>query len=717
MAQKFVTASNATAGSRLNKVGKAAVQISSGVLAYLVHDQTNFLLRHSGSDHATDTAIATLTIANGFWSATNPVALCVDADDNLYAVGFGGTGSQPQRVRAQCWTKGAGLAWTQQAVLTGAADLLTTGSADELHAVWCGTGGGTNGKGHILLAGRRSAQTFYAILDAGALIAGAGVLVVNQGSSPVFLGAGNGGIGPEVVDLSPDGFGATQGICISGDGGSAAVRVGKWAVSSAGALSTDATITSTITVGTTTSSKARAIRYASNAWAVIVPSDTAAGRYKVGRWSFTAQLTAFTDSGAPTSMPLNAAALGWDAFLDPITASKVWIIALGTLAAGSTPVWRLGVSVGSGVTFDGAATADDTLTNTQTAQVGLRAVKSPRASIVDWQQYVQTAATPTYALDADYTAFNTAPNAPTNLAPANNATEDMAAGYTQQGVFSDPDASDTMSAYALRRKTTGAYEYWNAGTALWQGTEVWNALSVANGATFSVVFAAGKWTNATTYFWSFATKDAAGVSGPYAADFTVNASTAAVVTVTGPASPVTTTSRPDITWSLADPESDAQQTYDVRIESGAYGVVPGAGTAVMSTGELPSAPARSWTPTSDLVNGTTYRAFVRVKTNGQYSAWAYATFTMTLTAPTAPTLVVTEDVAGRRNVLTVVGTHNAVTFPATSFRVAYSDPDGSSGVLRTTAVGSTGGAGADLYDYEAPFHRDRSYEAFTDAEV
>lgn len=228
---------------------------------------------------------------------------------------------------------------------------------------------------------------------------------------------------------------------------------------------------------------------------------------------------------------------------------------------------------------------------------------------------------------------NVAPNAPQLLEPANGSTVDTSrTDWRHQ--FSDPNTGDTQSARAFRRKLTGAgsYSYWNAGTQAWQSTEVFNA-STSGAWAFPAGWAAG------TYQWSVATKDAMGLAGPYAADWTVTVTTPAVVTLTAPAATVTDDSRPPAVWTVADPEGDAQQSFRGVWESGAYGIVPGAGAAVYDTGVVndPGGAVRQWPPGVDLANGT-YRVFWQVTTAGATSPWVFRTFTMALTPPEAPTI-------------------------------------------------------------------------------
>ena len=314
-----------------------------------------------------------------------------------------------------------------------------------------------------------------------------------------------------------------------------------------------------------------------------------------------------------------------------------------------------------------------------------------------------------------YEPANLPPTAPTLVAPANAAVENLAAGFTFDWTPNDADTGDTQSAYAFRRKISGAgsYEYWNASTSAWQSSEVWNT-----GTATEVTFAASKWVNGNIYNWSVATKDAAGLAGPYASDFTVTGNAPPTVTPTAPTGTVTDTSRPAVTWSFSDPEGTAQQRYEVIIETGAYGTTPGSGTEVYDSGEVTST-ATSVTPNVDLADDTTFRAFSRVRSGSQWSAWGYTTFTLDLTPPGAPTLSAVADATLGRVAITVTPTHSDVDFPVASTIVEYSDD---AGATWTTVRGGTlyypaGPAAVTVYDYEAQPGIARQYRARTLAEV
>lgn len=261
---------------------------------------------------------------------------------------------------------------------------------------------------------------------------------------------------------------------------------------------------------------------------------------------------------------------------------------------------------------------------------------------------------------------NVAPNAPTLVSPSTGATVDflLAADRLFDWTFSDPDAGDTQSAWAFRRKISGAgsYEYWNVGTTSWQAGEVWNA-----GADGDYTFPAASWDNGTIYNWSVATKDQAALVGPYASDFTVTGSDPPTVTLIGPPATVTTTSRPAAEWTFSDPEGDAQRSYHVRLFTPAQYNDPGFDPndtglfpPVVDSTDTLSSGARSWTPGADLTNGATYRYYVRVSSAGgdMYSGWSFTTFTMSLDTPAAPTLTATADNANGRVILALQARDN-----------------------------------------------------------
>ena len=230
-----------------------------------------------------------------------------------------------------------------------------------------------------------------------------------------------------------------------------------------------------------------------------------------------------------------------------------------------------------------------------------------------------------------------APAAPTLGTPANASYLDVAAGVTFGPATYNSTDGNTQTAYALRVKTSaGSYQYWNAGTAALQSTIVWNTDAVALGGTWSVAIPAGVLADGNIYNWSLASQESTGLQGPFATDFTFTAQAAAVVTVTAPTGTITVTTEPTVSWTNSLPSGAAQTGYQVIVESGAYGAVPGTGAQAWDSGAVASA-ATTTTVGVPLATSTTYRVFVQVtETGGEASAWAYTTFTLQANSPAPP---------------------------------------------------------------------------------
>lgn len=137
---------------------------------------------------------------------------------------------------------------------------------------------------------------------------------------------------------------------------------------------------------------------------------------------------------------------------------------------------------------------------------------------------------------------------------------------------------------------------------------------------------------------------------------------APVAAVTAPTGTSTLSSAPPVTWTYTDPESDAQERYQVKIFSAAqYGIGgfdPETSPYTWWSGEVLSA-ALTATPTP--IANATYRAYVKVAdvgSSGRYGAWAFSGFVVNVTAPPTPTLVATADTAlSRVKLEATVGTY------------------------------------------------------------
>jgi hypothetical protein len=131
-----------------------------------------------------------------------------------------------------------------------------------------------------------------------------------------------------------------------------------------------------------------------------------------------------------------------------------------------------------------------------------------------------------------------------------------------------------------------------------------------------------------------------------------------------------TTTRPTVTWDFVpNPDADPQQAYQVKVfyaaQADAPGFNPATAAAQWDSGTVPAGPAFSAQVGADLVNGQSYKAYVRAAAdfNGAYwfSAWASSSgFTIALEPPPIPTLVVEADQRPcvLRNKLTVSGLLN-----------------------------------------------------------
>lgn len=118
-------------------------------------------------------------------------------------------------------------------------------------------------------------------------------------------------------------------------------------------------------------------------------------------------------------------------------------------------------------------------------------------------------------------------------------------------------------------------------------------------------------------------------------------------TVTAPTGTITTTRKPTASWTFnAGSGGGGQTKMQVKIFSaaqyGAGGFNPETSASTTSSGTVTTS-SKSWTPSVNLANGTTYRAYVKTAatTNGtdQWSDWAYSQFTVDIpvTAPTGLT--------------------------------------------------------------------------------
>jgi hypothetical protein len=120
----------------------------------------------------------------------------------------------------------------------------------------------------------------------------------------------------------------------------------------------------------------------------------------------------------------------------------------------------------------------------------------------------------------------------TGLPYLNGGAANVNAGLTLDWVFTDVDAGQTQGSYALSRQIgAGTVNYWNAGTGLWQGTEVQNAT-----ATTAVTLPSGWGANAdANHAYRVKVWDSTNVPAPgYSAQMVIVPSVLVQPTITAP---------------------------------------------------------------------------------------------------------------------------------------------------------------------------------------
>lgn len=173
------------------------------------------------------------------------------------------------------------------------------------------------------------------------------------------------------------------------------------------------------------------------------------------------------------------------------------------------------------------------------------------------------------------------------------------------------------------------------------------------------------------------------------------------VTVTSPTGTVTDTSRPAVEWTYADTDGDPQSVYQVRVftaaEYGVAGFDPETSSASWDTG-LVFASDPGVTPTVDLENDTTHRAYVRVGhalgTSVYLSAWAYSQFTLDYDSPPAPEIVASFSAINNAVFVTATGRTNYLSADdasAESTAGTWANVTNAA-VVRSTAAALTGSA-------------------------
>lgn len=183
------------------------------------------------------------------------------------------------------------------------------------------------------------------------------------------------------------------------------------------------------------------------------------------------------------------------------------------------------------------------------------------------------------------------------------------------------------------------------------------------------------------------------------------------VAVTGPSSPVTDTVRPTVTWDYADAEGDPQQAFQVQVWDG--------GTLLYDSGVVSSGD-NSHDLGEDLPGQGTFEFRVRARQawSGEgehWSEWDTALVEMDLPSPPPPSVTVVAEPDQARMRIELEDTATGADLEAEYFRVEFRD--GPSQPWTDVRGAKVGELPADLdgratvYDWEAPFGRERQYRA------
>lgn len=308
-----------------------------------------------------------------------------------------------------------------------------------------------------------------------------------------------------------------------------------------------------------------------------------------------------------------------------------------------------------------------------------------------------------------------APDAPTLLAPEHGDSRDLESGPSFSWRFEDQDLVDAQSAYAFKRNDGDVDEWWDAAASTWATSEVWNSSSHT-----TVTFPPAAWSNAGSYTWTVATRDAVGNTGPYAEPFEVSGGSAPAVAVTGPASPVATTARPIVEWEYTDAGSSPQSRAEVRVYPAGQVAQPNfspddASTSVWQSG-WENGDHASRLVGASLVDGD-WVAFVRVRNAaGVTTTWESLAFTVTVEAPESPTVAALPEPQHARVRVSVTGQGSGWWVGAERFQVEGSD-DGATWFPVGLPVHAGFEREATVLDYTARSRVARSYRARTVADA
>lgn len=267
---------------------------------------------------------------------------------------------------------------------------------------------------------------------------------------------------------------------------------------------------------------------------------------------------------------------------------------------------------------------------------------------------------------------NTAPNAPTLTAPANNAAFDRTLAQTFSWTFSD-DPWDSQNAYEIRYRIVGAPS--------------WTTVSSAIPDTDQFHQFAGSFFAAGDYEWQARTRDISLWSNWSASRFFTAAAVPATPNITAPLATVTQPNQ-TVTWTAG-----THTAYQLRTVLDTAGA-PDPTTIYSDTGEITDGSATSRSVNFP-VNGRTEWIQFRIKNQGLWSGWDSEDVTVSYTPPSTPTVALTANQAAATITVQIT---NPAGGQALSYNEVWVDDGLGAGYVRL----ATGLAANASYTYRTP---------------
>jgi hypothetical protein len=510
-------------------------QFTDGTLVFLEYDPgasapNQISLMLAANHTSTPVFVATISTTNfALLGVPQGFALTGDNSDNLYVVGQ--DSGDADTFGIQAFRKGSGHVWTQEPYQAKGTSQTEGQSLSAFSMVWCNTGGGTAGYGHLAVAcADASGNTYLTSMDAGKAqnigpIGGSGS-IVKCTQNPFCMSQGfmtNYGTN---LDISQDGRGATSGIAVSAYNATN-LHFGAWGLTSSGAQTTGGGLNANTAVGTmTATTKVHLIRQSANYWVAVYNGWTTPTHLSAQTLSSSASLGLLLDFGTGTHWPANGATLSWGACPGPTgPLSEIWVFGWSSQAGHLDDLLRIPVNVtspsaptiGVEVTDNAAVSGGGASSDMST----LRVLKQPVDALhVDWQAYKKTS---TYGLYGYFSALPNTPLIPLLTYPTSGSVVPLVAtNVTLSWLFESGVVGDVQTGAYVRRQLVGSgYQWWTGAAWTAQQAGATGGAEVAVTAlTTAQSVTTGTWTAANTYSYSVQTIGGTGLLSGYASPLT-----------------------------------------------------------------------------------------------------------------------------------------------------------------------------------------------------